>query len=224
MIWNSRSGDRLTTVEDSPLGRRIVQLPRSQRALPRTFRAATRPVISMRAAVKSLLLVAFAGLVLALGAAAPASAATPCWKAVINDWFDGKIDKKYAPECYTQAIKHLPIDVKQYSGAEDDIRRAMLAALRQGNGGNGGGTPAPQPTEPTTRTPQGNVEPQQTLPEGHSKGVILRAIEWLGPSDAASVPMPLLILAAVAFLLLAAAGGSFVNRRLQERRLPPPQA
>ena len=54
--------------------------------------------------------------------------------------------------------------------------------------------------------------------------MILRAVEWLGPSDAASVPLPLLILAGVAFLLLAAAGGSFVNRRLQERRLPPPQA
>jgi hypothetical protein len=175
----------------------------------------------MRAAVKSLLLVALAGLALALGAAAPASAATPCWRLLINDWFDGKIDKTYAPECYTQAIKHLPRDVDMYSGAKDDIHRAMLAAIRQGNGGNGGATPA-QPSDPTTRSPLGNVEPTQTSPEGHSKGVILRAIEWLGPSDAASVPLPLLILAAVAFLLLAAAGGSFVNRRLQERRLPPP--
>ena len=50
----------------------------------------------------------------------------------------------------------------------------------------------------------------------------MRAIEWLGPSDAGAVPLPLLILAGVAFLLLAAAGGSLVNRRLQERRLPPP--
>jgi len=54
--------------------------------------------------------------------------------------------------------------------------------------------------------------------------VILRAIEWLGPSDAAAVPLPLLVLAGVAFLLLAAAGGSLLNRRLQARRLqPPPQ-
>jgi hypothetical protein len=178
----------------------------------------------MRAAVKSLLLVAFAGLALAFGAAAPASAAAPCWRTLINDWFDGRIDKTYAPECYTQAIKHLPRDVDMYSGAKDDIRRAMLAALRQGNGGNGGTPSGPQPTDPTTRNPQGNVQSPQTIPEGHSKGVILRAIEWLGPSDAASVPLPLLILAGVAFLLLAAAGGSFVNRRLQERRLPPPQA
>ena len=65
-------------------------------------------------------------------AAAPASAAgIPCWKALINDWFDGRIDKKYEPECYTQAIKHLPIDVKQYSGAEDDIRRAYTRLIRR---------------------------------------------------------------------------------------------
>lgn len=172
----------------------------------------------MRAAVKSLLLVACAGLALALGAAAPASASTPCWRLLINDWFDGRIDKTYAPECYTQAIKHLPRDVDMYSGAKDDIHRAMLAALRQKNGG----PPSGQSSDPTTRNTQGNTEPGQTGPEGHSKGVILRAIEWLGPSDAASVPLPLLILAGVAFLLLAAAGGSFVNRRLQERRLPPP--
>jgi len=60
--------------------------------------------------------------------------------------------------------------------------------------------------------------------EESEKGVITRAIEWLGPSNAASGPLPLLILAGVAFLLLAAAGGSFLNRRFRERRLPPPDA
>lgn len=178
----------------------------------------------MRAAVKSLLLVAFAGLALTLGAAAPASAAPPCWRTLINDWFDGRIDNTYAPECYTQAIKHLPRDVDMYSGAKDDIHRAMLAALRQGNGGNGGGTGEPESTDPTTRNAQGTSETPSTTQEAPSKGVILRAIEWLGPSDAGSVPLPLLILAGVAFLLLATAGGSFVNRRLHERRLPPPPA
>jgi hypothetical protein len=58
--------------------------------------------------------------------------------------------------------------------------------------------------------------------EEPKRGLILKAIEWLGPSDAGAVPLPLLILAGVAFLLLAAAGGSLLNRRLQERRLPPP--
>jgi hypothetical protein len=171
----------------------------------------------MRAAVKSLLLVTLAGLALVLGAAAPASASTPCWQQLINDWFDGHIDKTYPTSCYTQAIQHLPRDVQLYSGASDDIHRAMLAALRQ----SGKGPPSPGSSGPGAQNTPRNVDPTAAGPEAHSKGVILRAIEWLGPSNAASVPLPLLILAALAFLLLAAAGGSFVNRWLQARRLPP---
>ncbi len=174
----------------------------------------------MHPAVKSLLVVALAGLALAFGAAAPAAAATPCWRTLINDWFDGRIDKTYAPDCYTQAIKHLPRDVDMYSGAKDDIHRAMLASLRKGNGGSGPPAAEPRDAQPTRNT-QGNVDRTRSAREGPSRGVILRAIEWLGPSDAASVPLPLLILAGVAFLLLAAAGGSFVNRWLQQRRITP---
>jgi hypothetical protein len=170
---------------------------------------------SMRAAVKSLVLVASAGLVLALGVASPANAAPPCWKAVINDWYDGKIDQTYPAHCYTDAIRHLPQDVRDYTSAADEIRSAMLAAIRDDRGGGSGGrgVTAYDPNNP-------NPNPS-AVSEGNKKGVILRAIEWLGPSNAASVPLPLLILAAVAFLLLAAAGGTFVNRWLQERRLPP---
>jgi hypothetical protein len=167
----------------------------------------------MHAAVKSLLLVVSAGLVLAFGVASPAAASgTPCWKALINDWYDGQIDHTYPPSCYTEAIHHLPQDVTTYSSAKDDIERALLASIRQDRGG---GNPTYDPNNP----PTGGAS---TGSEGSSKGVILRTIEWLGPSNAASVPLPLLVLAGVAFLLLAAAGGSFVNRRLQERR-PPPQ-
>lgn len=164
----------------------------------------------MRPAVKSVLLIALAGLALALGAASPAAASgTPCWKALIQDWYDGQIDHTYPPSCYTEAIHHLPQDVTTYSSARDDIERALLASIRQDRGGG---------TYDPNNPPTGGAG---SIPEGNSKGIILRAVEWLGPSNAASVPLPLLILAGVAFLLLAAAGGSFVNRRLQERRLPP---
>jgi hypothetical protein len=161
-------------------------------------------------AVKSFLLVISAGIVLALGVAAPAGAATPCWKALINDWYDGRIDETYPRACYTQAIQHLPQDVSTYSSAKEDIERALLAVVRQG------------PNEPPTWNPNDGTPSGNSTAEGGSKGLITQVIEWLGPSNAASVPLPLLILAAVAFLLLAAAGGSFVNRRIQERRLPPP--
>jgi hypothetical protein len=166
----------------------------------------------MRGAVKSLVLVVAAGLVLALGAVKPASAGIPCWKALINDWFDGTIDKTYPPACYTQAIHHLPRDVDLYSNAANDIQRARLDALRSARGDFN-----PKIDPSTARKLYA-----KPLPEKSSKGIILRAIEWLGPSDAASVPLPLLVLAGVAFLLLAAAGGSFLNRWLKARRAPPP--
>ena len=183
----------------------------------RSFAAAT----SIRGAVKSLLLVLFAGLALALGSAAPASAGVPCWQAVINDWYDnGQVDQKYPRSCYSAAISHLPTDVDTYSSAKDDIKRAELAALRSGGGGSSG--QSPPATEPNA-TASPSRTPSSAKPESSSKGAIVKTIEWLGPSDAASVPVPLLILAGVAFLLLAAAGGSFISRRLQARRLPPPQ-
>jgi hypothetical protein len=148
---------------------------------------------------------------LALGVAAPASAAPPCWKALINDWYDGRIDQTYPTSCYTEAIQHLPQDVDTYSSAKDDIQRALLASIQRDS------------REAPTYDPNAPVAGSSSS-GGGSKGIIIRAIEWLGPSNADAVPLPLLILAGVAFLLLAAAGGSFVNRRLQARRLPPPQA
>ena len=175
-----------------------------------------------RRAVKSFLLVIATGVVLALGTAAPAGAAVPCWKALINDWYDGSIDRTYPPYCYTAAIHHLPQDVSTYSSAKDDIERALLASVREDRGGD---PPTYNPSDPSgsgsTSDGTSSGSGDTSSSEQSSKGIITRAIEWLGPSNAASVPLPLLILAGVAFLLLAAAGGSFVNRRIQERRTPP---
>ena len=52
----------------------------------------------------------------AAATAAPAMAASPgpCWKRLINDWYDGRIDGTYPVSCYTQALKHLPADVDAY--------------------------------------------------------------------------------------------------------------
>ena len=163
-------------------------------------------------AVKSFLPVLCVGVILVLGSAAPAAAAsaTPCWKAVINDWFDGRLDQTYPTQCYQQALQHLPRDVQLYSSAKDDIERALLASFREGR--------SEKPTYTAGSGPTANGGGT----EGSSKSIIQNVIEWLGPSNAESVPLPLLILAGVAFLLLAAAGGSFVSRRLQARRLPPP--
>ena len=72
---------------------------------------------------------------------APASAApVPCWKKLLNDWYDGKIDKIYPLPCYHEAIKHLPADVEVYSSAKDDILNALAAAAKK----------QPAPAEKTT--------------------------------------------------------------------------
>jgi len=182
---------------------------------------------TLAALAASLVIAVATGLALSAGTAAPAFAAKPCSQAVIDDWFDdGTINGTYAKHCYTEAIAHLPRDIHTYSNAADDIRAAMLAAFAhtgngnppsdsrsQGSGSKENVTPPPGDSSATAAAPKAE-EPK--------RGVILKAIEWLGPSDASAVPLPLLILAAVAFLLLAAAGGSLINRRLQERRLPPP--
>ena len=56
------------------------------------------------------------------------------------------------------------------------------------------------------------------------KGLVSRLIDKIGPSNADSVPLPLLVLAGIAFLLLAAAAASFVARRIQARRVMPAPA
>jgi hypothetical protein len=82
--------------------------------------------------------------VLALGVAAPAlvaqpaaAAAQPCWRDVIEDWTNGGIQHRYAARCYSAALQHLPVDVRLYSNASDDIHRELLAALRRDSRGGG---------------------------------------------------------------------------------------
>lgn len=68
-------------------------------------------------------------LVLVLPAAAgtvSASAATPCWQAVIADWSkDGRIQGAYAAACFRQAMQNAPTDLKIYSTLEDDLQAAL---------------------------------------------------------------------------------------------------
>ncbi len=68
---------------------------------------------------------------LALVAAAPAPAAPTCGDAVVADWSDGRIDGRYAPRCYGEALESLPEDVRAYSTAEEDIAVALGARIRE---------------------------------------------------------------------------------------------
>jgi hypothetical protein len=70
-------------------------------------------------------------LALALPAAAPAQGAPTCGDAVVHDWSDGRIDGRYAPRCYGEAIESLPEDMRAYTTAADDIALAMGARIRE---------------------------------------------------------------------------------------------
>jgi hypothetical protein len=160
---------------------------------------------------------------LALGVTGSATAATPCWRQVVNDWYkNGRVDGHYPASCYTEAIANLPEDSKQYSSAPQDIRRDMLLAIRGdsngGTSGPGGGGFAP--------TGFGGVSTGlQATGKNSSKdtGFLGSAFDTFGPKNASSIPLPLIILAAVALLLLAAGAASFIARRLNARRVDPPR-
>ncbi len=184
---------------------------------------------------------ALAGVLLAATIAGPASAATPCWRLLINDWWDGRIDRVYEVRCYEQAMEHAGEDLGRYSDLEEDLKRALQGVLRGQNGKGGGGT-----RSTTARVPAGSkghdleaedhqMAPSLTVtpPPGDSgrdepKGAFKRALDFLGPNNASSIPLPLLFLAGLAFLLMAAGATGMVTRRVQERRVatrsaaPPP--
>lgn len=75
------------------------------------------------------LLLAFVGLVTALACSATSQAATGCASALLQDWRDGRIDGTYPVTCYRAALDQMPEDVRIYSSAESDIKRALLARI-----------------------------------------------------------------------------------------------
>lgn len=158
-----------------------------------------------------------AALAALLVSAAPGAAAQSCGRKVLNDWYDGRVDGTYPLHCYDDAIEIIPRDVRDYSSAEDDIKRALQAAMR--------GEPAPpnkngppgQDDEPVDKpglTPPG-TPPDSDPPSGPD------ALPPVGES-ASSIPIPLLVLAGLALLLVLGGSAGYAVRRLQNRRMPPP--
>jgi hypothetical protein len=183
------------------------------------------------AVVSALAAAAFVG---AGARATAAEAATPCWKLLLNDWYDGRIDQTYPVHCYREALRHLPSDVQTYSSAHDDILRALQSAIAKqrkehktvgenspvppqgggsgsggsgsGGGGSGGGNGGGGATTTTN-------EPGRT-----SGGGLAGQVSSSNPS---SIPTPLLILGGLALLLVAAGGAGLLAKRIQARRQGP---
>jgi hypothetical protein len=159
--------------------------------------------------------------------AAPAAAATPCWKALLNDWYDGRIDHTYAVHCYQDALHHLPADVQTYSSAHDDILRALQSAIaKEKKAGqtvqaNSPVTP-PASTTTTATATNGTTTTVTTTAPGRQPDKGLGGVaEQLNPSSASSLPLPLLVLGGLAILLVAAGAAGLLAKRLQDRKQAP---
>jgi hypothetical protein len=190
--------------------------------------------------IKALGAVLIVGFAVLLASARPAAAATPCWKKLLNDWYDGRIDNVYPVHCYQDTLKHLPEDISVYSSARDDILRALQSARanlrKKGKVDPNTPVPAQTTTEPpptttaaaptttrrrkTTTTPAkpdsggGNTGPTPgRKPDKGLPGVA----QQLNPSSPSSVPVPLIVLGALALLLVAAGAVGFLMKRLQAR-------
>jgi hypothetical protein len=171
---------------------------------------------------KALLLVGLVVLAVGTGPAA-AKSKPPCWKTLINDWYDGRIDGTYPIHCYRDALKHLPTDVETYSSARDDIKQALQQRITQGRTAKskGSGPSSPGPSGPSGPNSSG---PNSENPTGPNKSTsknspIGDVFNRTKPKNADSVPIPLIVLGAVALLLMAAGGAGFLARRMRTRRL-----
>ena len=150
-----------------------------------------------------------------------ASAGTPCWKVLLNDWYDGRIDGSYERHCYNDALKHLPADVSTYSSAHDDILRALQSAIakeRKAGHRVGPNTLIEAPSG-GTKTGGGGSGGTDNTQTGRKQGTGLA--DKLNPGSPSSLPVPLLILGGLALLLVAAGGAGLVAKRIQARRQNP---
>jgi hypothetical protein len=145
---------------------------------------------------------------LALAAAAPAAAVsgqkTSCGRQVFADWWDNdRVDRPIYPlHCYRDAIRMLSEDMRVYSGAEQDILRALAYAQqgRRDPGDRGRGSiPSAKPEKRVVRSETPDVTPP---------------VDTSGPS---SVPIPLIVLGSIAGLLLVLGAAGHFKRRLADR-------
>jgi hypothetical protein len=158
-------------------------------------------------------------------AAARTATSTPCWKTLLNDWYDGRIEGTYAIHCYKDALKHLPKDVNTYSSARDDIERALQSArlaARKTHATLGPDSVVKPPKATTTTTPNGLGGLPITTGTGKKPAKGLSGLaDKLNPASPTALPIPLLVLGSLALLLVAAGGAGLVAKRLQDRRQSP---
>jgi hypothetical protein len=134
-----------------------------------------------------------------------ASAKSSCWRQILNEWTDDRqISTNYPLHCYSEAIAHVPEDLLVYTDIELDINAARQQAARH------------------TRRLQGSSNPpsQAERQRDPDAGLFTQGFDKLGPNNADSMPLPLIILGGMALLLVAAGAAGLISRRFRNRRVP----
>jgi hypothetical protein len=154
-------------------------------------------------------------IVAAVTAATTASGAdrSACWRAVLRDWSSGGIDQPHTVRCYRSALDNLPSDIRSYTTAEDDIRRALLGEIRSLRGEDGERSSSVRAAASSGKGTRTTKEaPTRSLQgRGDSSG----AVASTTPAAATSPPLRALVAAGLALLLVlvAAIGKYHVRRR-----------
>src|SRR5437016_14180882 len=129
---------------------------------------------------------------------APTAAAANCGTAVLKDWADGKLDRAYPVKCYQDALDAMPEDMRSYTTAPDDIRRALLARLR------------------VTRTHHGQPGARRRAVASAPPATAREALSAAGVTTRATgIPLPLVVLAAIGLVLLLGGSGALLSRRVR---------
>jgi hypothetical protein len=129
-----------------------------------------------------------------------------CAEQVVADWFDNlRVDKLYPKHCYREAIAGLGPDIKDYTGAED----AILRALQYRNAGE---------SVPKDDAPGSTHKPIELRRYSIAAPAPIASEDASNTAGPSSIPIPLIVLAGLAGLLLIAGGAGYVARRAQARR------
>jgi len=143
--------------------------------------------------MRRLLLVPFAA---AAFVGAPTAGAANCGTAVLKDWADGRLDRAYPVNCYQHALDAMPEDMRSYTSASEDIKRALLARLRTSRTHHGGLR--------GTRSRHVTAAPRRTAREALSAADVT--------TGATRIPLPLIVIAAIGVVLLLAGSAGLLGR------------
>jgi hypothetical protein len=178
------------------------------------------PVSPARLLLFFAALLASSAFLVSLGVSS-AAAAKPCWEKVIDDWIDnGRIDASYSPACLRASLDHVPEDIRAYSDFEEKVKQAIQLSLRvqripqSSTGGN------PELGREARRSQVERLEDEERTPprQPDNDGPLRDALGY-GTTDSSSIPLPLIILAALALILLSAGAAGVAHRKLAARRI-----